>query len=99
MTNLLQHTDLKHGMNTDELCEVYFSFLVDVGAEHLDDVCATKMFELCKYGPNEDDYDSVLHDWLNEFMRCWSYACDAEHSLGHAIKPYHGWSPKNLGNK
>jgi len=83
MMNLLDYTDLKHGMNTEELCEVYFSFLVSIGAEDEDDTCATAIIKHCN--------DSESKKWISDFMSHWAAACEIEKSLGHAIQSHHGW--------
>ena len=87
---MLDHTTLKDGMNTDELCEVYFSFLVYNGMESMDEVSADEL--LYHYSQDlGDDTDDQITLWLKKFMQIWAKACNAEYSLGHAIENYHGW--------
>lgn len=88
---MLNHTDLNTNLNTDELCEVYFSFLAFNGLEGLDEVSADELRQhiIC----NNDNQPNEMTEWLERFMLCWWHTCDAESSIGHAIQPYHGYFP------
>lgn len=94
---MLDHTTLSDGMNTDDLNEVYFAFLVFHGLESKDNIsiignlpCAEEL--LYHYSQDlADDTDDQVTLWLKKFMQIWAKACNAEYSLGHAIENYHGW--------
>ena len=40
---MLNHTKIADGMNTDDLCEAYFDFLLYNGMEGMDDVSADEL--------------------------------------------------------
>lgn len=84
----INHQDLHNGMNTDDLCEVWFSFITYHGLEQEADECdndAKLLLDYLKGAP--------ICEWLDRYIVAWCKACDAEYSLGHSIQSSNGWHP------
>ena len=88
MANFIPHTDLREGMNTDELCEVWFSFITYHGLEQESDDCdndAAKMRDYLK-GLQETElewkgcesspqWQNPIITWLDRYVVAWGKAC------------------------
>lgn len=98
MHDFIPHTELRDGMNTDDLCEVWFSFITYHGLEQESDQCDNDAAKLLEYFKMWQDAYTVaawpdpLVAWLNDYVAAWCRACDAEWRIGHGIEPHHGWT-------
>ena len=83
----INYTELRDGMNTDELCEVWFSFITCHGLEAESDECNNDAAELREYLNG-----APVCEWLDRFIEIWGKACGIEWRMGHGIEPHHGWN-------
>ena len=95
---LMHHDKLEECQNTDDLCEVFTSFVFANGLETECDECENDAAKLLTYiesvGMSHSELDLAI--WLQIFVTLWGEACDIEYSLGLAIESgTNGWHPKN----
>ena len=87
MHNFIPHTELRDGMNTDDLCEVWFSFITYHGLEQESDECDNDAAKL-----RDHLTGAPVCEWLDRYIVAWGKACDIEWRIGHGIEPHHGWT-------
>lgn len=100
---MLMHYDkLEECKNTDDLYEVFTSFVFANGLETECDECENDAAKLLTYTLNwskkygKESWHNDIIEWLTRFVVLWGEACDIEYALGHAIEPgTNGWNPKN----
>lgn len=98
MHDFIPHTELRDGMNTDDLCEVWLSFITYHGLEQESDECdndAAKLRDHLAGAPVCEitvTYAIEWLEWLDRYIVAWGKACDAEWRMGHGIAPHHGWT-------
>lgn len=105
MSDFIPYDQLHDGMNTDELCEVWFTFVSAHGLEQEADDCDNDAAVMRDYlkglqetesawngaGSSPQWQDPVI-TWLNRYVTAWGKACDVEWRMGHGIEPHHGWT-------
>ena len=98
MSDFIPYDQLHDGMNTDELCEVWFTFVSAHGLEQEADECGEDAATLRQYITNWQDaygveaWQDPLITWLDRYVIAWGKACDVEWRMGHGIEPHHGWT-------
>jgi hypothetical protein len=83
----ISYDQLHAGMNTDDLCNVWLSFINHHGLQTECDECNNDAAELREYLTG-----APVCEWLDRFIAAWCQACDVEWRMGHGIAPHHGWT-------